>query len=180
MPRFFAMNHRLWTTAVVFPLMLPAPLVAQVQLDTLRIDSLMAVAADRMQTAALAVAREDADAVREAANGLFLYGGVFVDILRELAEADCPRAPSWVERTGQQFFVATERLVLAWDRSTDGEVDRWPAGPELILDDLEFIRDTWAEIKDENRQYCSRTRDDERVSAPGCGAFGLPNHTLPD
>ena len=140
---------------------LPIGAEAQV-LDTPRIDSLMAVAADRMQSAAIAAAREDADAVVEAKNGLFGYGGVFADILGELAEADCSRAPSWVHTAGQHLLIVTERLALAWDRSVDGEMDRWPAGPELILDDLEFLRAIWDEIKAEDRDGCSGPPPDGR------------------
>ena len=149
---------RFWPVVVALALALPAPAVAQDQLDTLRIDSLIAVAADRIQSAALAAAREDADAVNEANNGLFGYGGVFVDILSELAGADCYRAPSWVGSTGQHLFIVAERLTLAWDRSSDGDMDRWPRGPEYILDDIEYLQERWAEIKDENREYCQEER----------------------
>ena len=114
----------------------------------------MTIVADRMQSGALAAAREDADAVIEANNDLFGYGGVFADILAGLAASHCSWAPSWVRRTGEYHFVAAERLTLAWDRSSDGEMDRWPAGPELILDDLEFLQEMWADIKGENREYC--------------------------
>ena len=53
------MSH-FWSAVVALALALPAPAVAQDQLDTLRIDSLMAIAADRIQTAALAAAKEAA------------------------------------------------------------------------------------------------------------------------
>lgn len=145
---------RLWPAVAALALLLPGPGVAQDQLDTLRIDSLMAVAADRMQSAALGAAREDADALIEERNGLFGYGGVFADILGEFAEADCSRTSSWVQSTAQHLFIITERLTLALERSTDGEMDRWPAGPELILDDLEFLREMWDGIKAENRESC--------------------------
>jgi len=144
-----------WLALVPLVFLLPAPLMAQAQLDTLRVDSLMAVAADRGQRAAIAAAREDADALTEAKNGLFGYGGVFTDILGVLAEAGCPRAPFWIQSVAQHLFIVTERLTLAWDRSIDGEMDRWPAGAELILDDLESLQEIWADIKDENRETCS-------------------------
>ena len=147
---------RLWPAVAAMALLLPRPVVAQERLDTLCIDSLMAVAADRMQSAALEAARQDADALIEAKNGLFGYGGVFADILGELAKADCSRAPFWVQNTAQHLLIITERLTLALERSIDGEMDRWPLGPELILDDLEFLRETWDEIKSENRESCSR------------------------
>ena len=150
------LSRTFWPALAALALALPAPALAQDQLDSLRIDSLMTIVADRMQSGALAAAREDVDALIEARDGLFGYGGVFVDILGELAEADCSRAPSWVQSTAQHLFIVTERLTLALDRSTDGEMDRWPAGPELILDDLEFLRETWDEIKSENRETCSR------------------------
>ena len=146
---------RVGPAVAALALLLPGPVVAQDQLDTMRIDSLMAVAADRMQSAALGAAREDADALIEAGNGLFGYGGVFADILGELAEADCSRAPTWVRSAGQYLFIVTERLTLALERSTDGEMDRWPAGPELILDDVEFLRARWDKIKAENRDDCN-------------------------
>lgn len=150
------LSRTFWPALAALALTLPSPALAQDQLDTLRIDSVMTIVADRMQSGALAAAREDADALIEARDGLFGYGGVFVDILGELAEADCSRAPSWVQSTAQHLFIVTERLTLALDRSTDGEMDRWPAGPELILDDLEFLRETWDEIRGENRETCSR------------------------
>ncbi len=143
-----------WPGLAALALALPTPALAQDQLDTLQIDSLMTIVADRMQSGALAAAREDADAVIEANNDLFGYGGVFADILAGLAASHCSWAPSWVRRTGEYHFVAAERLTLAWDRSSDGEMDRWPAGPELILDDLEFLQEMWADIKGENREYC--------------------------
>ena len=151
------MSH-FWSAVVALALALPAPAVAQDQLDTLRIDSLMAIAADRIQTTALAAAKEDAEAVIEANHDLFGYGGVFVDILSELTDVDCHLARSWVGNTAQRIFIVTERLTLAWDRSSDGEMDRWPQGPELILDDLESLQERWAEIKDENREYCREVR----------------------
>lgn len=143
-----------WPGLAALAFALPTPALAQDQLDTLQIDSLMTIVADRMQSGALAAAREDADAVIEANNHLFGYGGVFADILAGLAASHCSWAPSWVRRTGEYHFVAAERLTLAWDRSSDGEMDRWPAGPELILDDLEFLQEMWADIKGENREYC--------------------------
>ena len=147
------MSH-FWLVAAGLALAVPAPTVAQGLLDIRRIDSLMAVAADRIQSAALAAARDDADAVQEARNDLSGYGGVFADILSELADVDCDLARSWVESTAQELFTLTVRLALAWDRSSDGEMDRWPRGPELILDDIESLQEQWADIKDENREYC--------------------------
>ena len=91
-------------------------------------------------------------------NDLFSFGGVFADILAGLAASHCSRAPSWVRRTGEYLFIAAERLTLAWDRSIDGEMDQWPAGPELILDDLEFLQEMWADIKGENREHCREER----------------------
>ena len=143
-----------WLASAALALALPTRALAQDQLDTLQIDSLMTMVADRMQSGALAAAREDADAVIEANNDLFGYGGVFPDILAGLAASHCSRAPSWVRRTGEYHFIAAVRMTLAWDRSMDGEMDRWPAGPELILDDLEFLQEMWAEIKGEYREYC--------------------------
>ena len=65
-----------------------------------------------MQSAAIAAAREDADAVVEAKHDLFGYGGVFADILGELAEADCSRAPSWVHTAGQHLLIVYRALGL--------------------------------------------------------------------
>ncbi|MCY3703945.1 MAG: hypothetical protein OXH08_00345 [Gammaproteobacteria bacterium] len=45
--------------------MLSAPMLAQAQLDTLRVDSLMAAAADPVQSDAIAAAREEAEVVLE-------------------------------------------------------------------------------------------------------------------
>ena len=95
------LSRTFWPALAALALTLPAPALAQDQSDTLRIDSLMTIVADRMQSGALAAAREDADTLIEANNGLFGYGGVFVDILGELAEADCSQAPSWVQSTAQ-------------------------------------------------------------------------------
>ena len=141
---------------VALVLALPAPMVAQDQLDTLRIDSLMTVAADRVKSAAIAAAREDADAVIEARTDLFGYGGVFGDVLGELAATDCDRARYWVRSTAAALFWLSSRLTLAWERSGDGDMDQWPRGPEYILEDLEELQERWAEIKDENREYCNR------------------------
>ena len=145
----------LWLALASLVFMLPAPLMAQAELDTLRVDSLMAVATDRVQSAAIAAAREDADVVLEDRIDLFGYGGVFADVLGELAAADCDLARDWVHRSAEELFWLSQSLSLAWDRSSDGEMDRWPAGPEIILDELERLEGIWAGIKEENRQFCS-------------------------
>ena len=132
---------RLWPTIATLALVLPCPVVAQDQLDTLRIDSLMAVASNRVQSAAIAAAREDADAVLEARTDLFGYGGLFGDILGELAAADCEGAREWVNSVAEELFWLSHSLSLAWDRSSDGEMDQWPAGPEVILDELESLQE---------------------------------------
>ncbi len=145
---------RLWPVVVALALVLPCPVVAQDQLDTLRIDSLMAVAADRVQSAAIAAAREDADAVLAARTDLFGYGGLFGEVLGEFAVADCDSARDWVNSAAEKLFWLSHSLSLAWDRSSDGEMDRWPAGPEVILDELESLQDMWADFKEENRESC--------------------------
>ena len=45
-------------------------------------------------------------------------------------------------------------------------MDRLPAGPELILDDLEFLREMWDEIKGESREYC---REEPSAEDIPCG-----------
>ena len=146
---------RLWPTVAALALLLPSSAVAQDQLDTLRVDSLMAVAADRVQSAAIAAAREDADAVLEARTDLVGYGGLFGDVLGELAAADCDRARNWVNSVAEELFWLSHSLSLAWDRSSDGEMEQWPAGPEIILDELESLQEMWADIKEENRESCN-------------------------
>ena len=137
-------------------LAVPAPLAAQGQLDTLRIDSLMSVAADRVRSAAIAAAREDADAVMDARHDLFGYGGVFGEVLGELAVAGCEQARRWVTETAEELFWLTSFLSLAQERSADGRMDQWPTGPEVILDELEALQEIWTGIKDENRELCAR------------------------
>ena len=141
-------------------LAVPAPTVAQGLLDIRRIDSLMAVAADRIQSAALAAAREDAGPVQQALIDLFGYGGVFVDVLSELAKADCSyRASSWVQSMTQPLFALDQLVSLAWDRSDDGTItELWPQGPEHVLDRFEDVQEAWVEIKDESREYCQEVR----------------------
>ncbi len=134
----------------------PAPLAAQGQLDTLRIDSLMSVAADRVRSAAIAAAREDAYAVLDARTDLFGYGGVFGEVLGELAAAGCDRARRWVTDTAELLFWLSSSLTLAAERSEDGEMDQWPHGPEVILERLEALQEIWTGIKDENREVCAR------------------------
>ena len=137
-------------------LAIPAPLAAQGQLDTLRIDSLMSVAADRVRSAAIAAAREDADAVLFARIDLFGYGGVFGEVLGELAAAHCDQARPWVTDTAEELFWLSTSLTLATERSDAGEMDQWPNGPEVILDELEALQEIWTGIKDENREMCAR------------------------
>ena len=143
-------------TIATLALTIPAPVAAQGQLDTLRIDSLMSVAADRVQSAAIAAAREDADVVLDARTDLFGYGGVFGDVLGDLAAADCEQARHWVNNMAEELFWLSSSLTLAAERSADGEMDQWPNGPEVILDELEALQETWAGIKDENRELCNR------------------------
>ena len=119
----------------------------------------MSVAADRVQSAAIAAAREDADVVLDARTDLFGYGGVFGDVLGELAAADCEQARDWVNDTAEELFWLSNSLTLAVERSADGEMDQWPNGPEVILDQLEALQETWAGIKDENRELCNRPAD---------------------
>ena len=143
-------------TIATLALTIPAPVAAQGQLDTLRIDSLMSVAADRVQSAAIAAAREDADVVLDARTDLFGYGGVFGDVLGDLAAADCEQARHWVNDMAEELFWLSSSLTLAVERSADGEMDQWPNGPEVILDELEALQETWAGIKDENRELCNQ------------------------
>ena len=145
-------------TIATLALAIPAPLAAQGQLDSLRIDSLMSVAADRIQSAAIAAAREDADAVLDVRTDLFGNGGVFGDVLGELAAADCELARHWVNVAADELFWLSSFLTLAWERSADGEMDRWPRGPEIILNKLETIQEIWTGVKDENREFCHRSR----------------------
>ena len=129
--------------------MLPIGAEAQ-ELDILRVDSLMAVATDRVQSAAIAAAREDADAIRECWIELFGYGGLFaVGILGELAGAGCDTPEL---RAG--LFWLSYALSLAEERSRAGEMDQWPRGPEVILDRLEDVREAWAGIKEDPDLYC--------------------------
>ena len=116
----------------------------------------MSVAADRVQSAAIAAAREDADVVLDARTDLFGYGGVFGDVLGELAAAGCEQARHWVNDTAEELFWLSNSLTLAWERSADGEMDQWPNGPEVILDRLEALQEMWADIKEENRELCNR------------------------
>ena len=125
---------RSWPAVAALALVLPCPVVAQDQLDTLRIDSLVAVAADRVQSAAIAAAREDVDAVLETQTDLFGHGGLFVDVLGELAAAACDRTRNWVNRAAGELFYLGHFLSLAWDCSSDGGMEQWPAGPEIILE----------------------------------------------
>ncbi len=145
-------------TIATLALAIPAPLAAQGQLDTLRIDSLMSVAADRIQSAAIAAAREDADAVLDVRTDLFGNVGVFGDVLGELAAADCEQARHWVNVAADELFWLSSFLTLAWERSADGEMDRWPHGPEIILNKLETIQEIWTGVKDEDREFCHRSR----------------------
>ena len=118
------------------------PITAEAQqLDTLRIDSLMAVATDRVQSAAIAAAREDADAIRDDWINLFGYGGLFADVLGELSAAGCDIG--WL--AGDLFWLA-DALSLAGERSGDGEMDRWPGGAEFILELLEGVQETLEQI----------------------------------
>ena len=141
-------------TIATLALAIPAPLVAQGQLDTLRVDSLMAVAADRVRSAAIAAARENAEVVRDIRTELFGYGGLFGDVLGELAATDCEWARHWVKAAAEELFWLGHSLSLAWERSVDGEMDLWSNGPEFILDNLEDSQEAWADIKNENREFC--------------------------
>ena len=139
---------KLATLAVVLAVM---PIGAEAQeLDTLRVDSLMAVATDQLQSAAIAAAREDADAIGTGWVRLFGYGGLFaVGVLGELAAAGCDTPDL---RAG--LFWLSNTLSLAEERSRAGEMDQWPQGPEVILDFLEDIQETWAGIKEDPDLYC--------------------------
>ena len=120
------------------------------ELDILRVDSLMAVATDRVQSAAIAAAREDAVAIGEGWIELFGYGGLFAEeILGELAAAACDTP--WLRA---DLFWLSNTLSLAQERSGAGEMDQWPLGPEVILDRLEDVRETWAGIKENPDLYC--------------------------
>ena len=131
------------------------PIGAEAQeLDVLRVDSLMAVATDRVQSAAIAAAREDADAIREGWIELFGYGGLFAErVLGELAAAGCDTP--WLR--GDLFWLS-DALSVAWERSGAGGMDQWPEGPEVILDYLEDIQETWAGIKEDPDLYCGSRR----------------------
>ena len=146
-------------TITTLALAIPAPLAAQGQLDTLRIDSLMSVAADWVRSAAIAAAREDAAVVLDARTDLFGYGGVFGEVLGALAGTGCVRARRWVTDTAEELFWLSNSLTLATERSADGEMDQWPHGPEVILDELEALQEIWTGIKDENRERCNRPAD---------------------
>ena len=154
--RASARPHLCRLAIATLALAVPAPLAAQGQLDTLRIDSLMSVAADRVRSAAIAAAREDAGAVMDARHDLFGYGGVFGEVLGELAAADCNQARHWVTDTAELLFWLGNSLTLAQERSADGEMDQWPHGPEVILERLEALQEIWIGIKDENRETCAR------------------------
>ena len=138
-------------------LAISAPLAAQGQLDTLRIDSLMSIAADRVRSAAIAAAREDAAVVLDARIDLFGFGGVFGEVLGELAAAGFEQARRWVTETAEQLFWLSSSLTLAAERSADGKMDQWPIGPEVILERLEVLQEIWTGIKDENRELCNRS-----------------------
>ncbi|MYC52729.1 MAG: hypothetical protein F4X47_10475 [Gammaproteobacteria bacterium] len=131
------------------------PIGARAQeLDTLRVDSLMAVATDQLQSAAIAAAREDADAIRGGWIELFGYGGLFAEaILGELAAAGCDSPDLRAE-----LFWLSDALSLAFERSATGAMDGWPQGPEVILDYLEGIQETWASIKGDPDLYCGWRR----------------------
>jgi len=115
--------------------------MAQAELDTLRVDSLMAVATDRVQSAAIAAAREDADAIHDDWINLFGYGGVFAEILGELSAAGCD-----IDWLASDLFWLADALSLAGERSSDGEMDQWPRGPEFILELLEGVQETLRQI----------------------------------
>ena len=127
------------------------PIGAEAQeLDILRVDSLMAVATDRVQSAAIAAAREDADPILEGWIELFGYGGLFaVGVLGELAAAGCDTPDL---RAG--LFWLSNTLSLAFARSAAGAMDGWPQGPEVILGGLEDLREAWAGIKENPDLYC--------------------------
>ena len=136
-------------TLVLALAVLPIGAEAQ-ELDTLRVDSLMAVAVDRVQSAAIAAACEDADPIREGWIDLFGYGGLFTEkVLGELAAAGCDTP--WLR--GDLFWLSNA-LSLASERSAAGAMDGWPQGPEVILDHLEDVRETWVGIKEDPNLYC--------------------------
>ena len=92
----------------------------------------------------------NADPIREGWIELFGYGGLFTEkVLGELAAAGCDTP--WLR--GRLFWLA-DTLSLAWDRSIDCEMNRWPQGPEVILDHLEGVQETWAGIKEDPDLYC--------------------------
>ena len=162
-------------TVATLALAIPAPLVAQGQLDTLRVDSLMSVAADRVRSVAIAAAREDAEVVLDIRTELFGYGGVFGGVLAELAATDCERVRYWVNGMADELFWLGHSLSLAWERSADGEMDQWSNGPEWILDQLEDLQEGWVDIKDENREWCHRPEDRVAGDASGNADQGCPS-----
>ena len=151
-------RHWLFKVAAV-AIGISTPMVAQGQLDTLRVDSLMTVAADRVRSAAIAAAREDAEEVLDIRTELFGFGGVFGEILGGLAAAECERTRYWVNGMAEALFWLGHSVTLAWERSADGEMDQWSNGPEWILDQLEDLQERWIEIKNENREWCHRPGD---------------------
>lgn len=135
--------------ALVLAVLLPIGAEGQ-DLDIVRVDSLMAVATDQVQSAAIAAAREDADAIGERWIELFGYGGLFAEgILGELAAAGCDTP--WLRAA---LFWLSNTLSLAEERSEASEMDQWPNGPEVILDRLEDVQETWAGIKEDPGLYC--------------------------
>ncbi len=92
----------------------------------------------------------------DARHDLFGYGGVFAEVLGELAVAGCEQARRWVTETAEQLFWLGNSLTLAQERSADGRMDQWPHGPEVILERLEALQEIWTGIKDENRELCAR------------------------
>ena len=149
----------LWLALASLVFMVPAPLMAQAELDTLRVDSLMAVATDRVQSAAIAAAREDADAIHDDWINLFGYGGVFAEVLGELSAAGCDIG--WL---ASDLFWLADALSLAGERSSDGEMDQWPQGPEFILELLEDVQETLRQISCTGRDESGSARVRSAVS----------------
>ena len=62
-----------------------------------------------------------------------------------------PSSPTrWQERPIQSIQVDLElsSLTLAEERSANGEMDRWPNGPVVNVDELDALQDIWADMNE--------------------------------
>ena len=143
-------NH-IGLVVAALSLAIPAPLIAQDSLDTLRVDSLVAVVADQMQRASLAAARGDADAMSDAR--FELRYSVFPEILGELANVDCDRSSNWVTFAARELFGALHRMSHSEGLLATDNLNR-QRGPESILEELENVQEVWSDIKGQNRERC--------------------------